>query len=237
MAQFIFALLTMVIAPLSASAQDADGKAKPPSVTVNGEALVVVEPNQAEIDIGVVTQAKTAAAAGQENAAKLSKVVAELKKLLGIGDELKTTGYSLSPNYRYPKEGGSPEVTGYTATNIVRVNTGSLQNVSKFIDTAMQAGANQMQRLVFTLKDEEGAQREALRNSTAKAKAKAEEIARALGLKIVRVLSVTEGERSFRPVMLEQFAARGAQMQAQTPIEAGTIQIRSTVTLTAEVGR
>ena len=237
MAQFIFVLMTMLIVPLSASAQDADGKAKPPSVTVNGEALVVVEPNQAEIDIGVVTQAKTAAAAGQENAAKLSKVVAELKKLLGPGDELKTTGYSLSPNYRYPKEGGSPEVTGYTATNIVRVTTGSLQNVSKFIDAAMQAGANQMQRLLFTLKDEEAAQREALRNATAKAKAKAEEVARALGLKIVRVLSVMEGERSFRPVMLEQFAARAAQVQAQTPIEAGTIQVRSAVTLTAEVGR
>lgn len=237
MAQLILALLVILILPLRAPAQDADGKLKSPHVTVSGEALVSVEPNQAEIDIGVVTQAKTAPAAGQDNAARLSKVVAELKKLLGPGDELKTTGYSLSPNYRYSKEGGNPEVTGYTATNIVRVTTGSLQSVSKFIDAAMQAGANQMQRLLFTLKDEEGAQREALRNATAKAKAKAEEVARALGLKVVRVLSVVEGERSFRPVMAEQFAARAAPMQAQTPIEIGAIQVRSTVTLTAEVGR
>jgi uncharacterized protein YggE len=237
MAQFIFALFVMLMLPLRAPAQDADGKTRPPSVTVNGEALVSVEPNQAEIDIGVVTQAKTAPAAGQENAARLSKVVAELKKLLGPGDELKTTGYSLSPNYRYPREGGSPEVTGYTATNIVRVTTGSLPSVSKFIDAAMQAGANQMQRLLFTLRDEEGAQREALRIATTKAKAKAEEVARALGLKVVRVLSVTEGERSFRPVMLETSRARAAEMQAQTPIEIGTVQLRSTVTLTAEVGR
>jgi len=232
-----FRALCDVILPLPAPAQDADGKARPPSVTVSGETLVSVEPNQAEIDIGVVTQGKTAPAAGQENAAKLSKVVAELKKLLGPGDELKTTGYSLSPNYRYPKEGGSPEVTGYTATNIVRVTTGSLQSVSKFIDAAMQAGANQMQRLLFTLKDEEGAQREALRIATARAKSKADEVAHALGLKVVRVLSVIEGERAFRPVMLEQSRARAAEMQAQTPIEAGAIQVRSTVTLTAEVGR
>lgn len=237
MVQFIFALLVMLVLPLRAPAQDADGKAKAPSVTVHGEALVSVAPNQAEIDIGVVTQAKTAPAAGQENAVKLSKVVTELKKLLGPGDELKTTGYSLSPNYRYPREGGGPEVTGYTATNTVRVTTGSLQSVSKFIDAAMQAGANQMQRLLFTLKDEDGAQREALRNATAKAKAKADDVARALGLKVVRVLSVIEGERSFRPVMLEQPRACAAEMAAQTPIEVGAIQVRSTVTLTAEVGR
>lgn len=237
MAQFIVGIVALLLLPPAVYAQDADAKARPPSVTVNGEALVSVEPNRAEIDIGVVTQAKSAPAAGQENAARLSKVVGELKKLLAPGDELKTTGYSLNPNYRYPREGGSPEITGYTATNIARVTTGSLPSVSRFIDAAMQAGANQVQRLLFTLKDEEGAQREALRIATGRAKSKADDVARALGLKVVRVLSVIEGERIFRPVMAEQFAARAAPMQAQTPIEVGTIQVRSTVTLTAEVGR
>lgn len=208
----------------------------PPSVTVTGEGIVTAEPDVAEIEIGVVTEAKAAPQASKENAAKLAKVIAEVKKLLGPGDEIKTLGYSLNPNYRYPREGGKPELTGYTATNVVRVRTGALQGVGSLIDTATQSGANKIQRLVFTLKDEDAAKREALRNATAKAKSKAEDVARALGLKIARVLSVNEGEQAFRPVMHELRAvAVMAQEAAPTPVETGTVQIRSTVTLTAEL--
>jgi uncharacterized protein YggE len=234
--RLILALALAALLPSSIHAQERERRPRPPSVTVSGEGIVTVEPDLAEIEIGVVTEAKAAPQASKENAAKLAKVIAEVKKLLGPDDEIKTIGYSLSPNYRYPKEGGKPELTGYTATNIVRVRTGALQGVGSLIDTATQSGANKIQRLVFTLKDEDAAKREALRNATAKAKSKAEDVARALGLKIARVLSVNEGEQSFRPVMRELRAgAVMAQEAAPTPVEAGTIQIRSTVTLTAEI--
>jgi len=228
--------VALLMLPALAYAQERDRRPIPPSVTVTGEGIVTAEPDVAEIEIGVVTEAKAAPQASKENAAKLAKVIAEVKKLLGTGDEIKTIGYSLSPNYRYPKEGGKPELTGYTATNSVRVRTGALQGVGNLIDTATQSGANKIQRLVFTLKDEDAAKREALRNATAKAKSKAEDVARALGLKIARVLSVNEGEQAFRPVMRELRAgAVMAQEAAPTPVEAGTVQIRSTVTLTAEL--
>jgi uncharacterized protein YggE len=228
--------VALLILPALASAQERERRPLPPSVTVTGEGIVTAEPDVAEIEIGVVTEAKAAPQASKENAAKLAKVIAEVKKLLGPGDEIKTIGYSLNPNYRYPKEGGKPELTGYTATNVVRVRTGALQGVGSLIDTATQSGANKIQRLVFTLKDEDAAKREALRNATAKAKSKAEDVARALGLKIARVLSVNEGEQAFRPVMRELRAgAVMAQEAAPTPVEAGTVQIRSTVTLTAEL--
>jgi uncharacterized protein YggE len=233
----IFALAwTAFFTATAARAQEREQKFLPPSVTVTGEGIVTAEPDLAEIEIGVVTEAKAAPQATKENAAKLAKVIAEIKKLLGPGDEVKTVGYSVNPNYRYPREGGKPELTGYTATNIVRVRTGALPGVGSMIDVATQAGANRIQRLVFTLKDEDFAKREALGNATAKAKAKADDVARALGLKIARVLSVNEGEQAFRPVMREMRA--GAAMMAQdaaTPVETGTIQIRSTVTLTAEL--
>ncbi len=234
--RLILALALATLLSVSAYAQERERRPLPPSVTVTGEGIVTAEPDVAEIEIGVVTEAKAAPQASKENAAKLAKVIAEVKKLLGPGDELKTIGYSLNPNYRYPREGGKPELTGYTATNVVRVRTGALQGVGSLIDTATQSGANKIQRLVFTLKDEDAAKREALRNATAKAKSKAEDVARALGLKIARVLSVNEGEQAFRPVMRELRAgAVMAQEAAPTPVEAGTIQIRSTVTLTAEL--
>lgn len=205
------------------------------SITVTGEGLLTTEPDLAEIDIGVVTEAKTAPQAGKENAAKLAKVVAEVKKLLGPGDEIKTIGYSLIPNYRRTKESGKSEIAGYRASNTVRVRTGGLGKVGGLIDATAQAGANEIQRLTFTLKDEDAARREALRIAAAKAKSKAEEVARALGLKIARVLSVVEGEQTYHPLMRDLRTGALAAEAAPTPVETGTIQVRATVTLTAEL--
>ena len=197
----------------------------------------MVEPDQAQIDIGVVTQARNAPDAAKENAEKLARVMSAVKKLLGKGDEVKTASYSLNPNYRYP-QGGKPEIVGYTATNVLHIRTGGLENVGKLIDVAMQSGANTIQRLLFTLKDEQSAQIQALRLASTKARTKAEEMANTLGLKIVKILAVTEGERAVRPFMVPQ--QRTTQMDAAaavpTPVEAGTIEVRSTVSLTAEVG-
>jgi uncharacterized protein YggE len=233
---FILSALLLSL-PTTGHAQPAETGTRTPSVTASGEAVISIEPDQAEIDIGVVTQAKNAPDAASENANKLARVMAAVKKLLAQGDEIKTASYSLNPNYRYPREGGRPEITGYTATNILRITTGTLPNVGKLIDAAMASGANTIQRLVYNLKDESGAQRQALRLASQKAKVKAEEIAGALGLKIIKILSVTEVERAVRPIVMAQ--GRAAQMEAMaaapTPIEAGTIEVRSTVTLTAEI--
>ena len=233
----VLIVAAMLLWTSSGQAQPTDRRMGPPSVTASAEAVITAEPDQAEIDIGVVTQAKNAPDAARENADKLGRVMAEIKKTLGKSDEVKTASYSLTPNYRYP-QGGKPELVGYTATNILRIRTGTLANVGKLIDGAMQSGANTIQRLLFNLKDEQGAQLQALRMASIKAKAKAEEIAAALGLKIVAVLSVTEGDRGVRPILMER--ARGAQMEAlaaaPTPVEAGTIEVRSSVTLTAELG-
>src|SRR6266576_1648056 len=163
-----------------------------PSITVTGEAIISAEPNQAQIDIGVVTQARTAPEASKENAERVTRVLAELKKLLGKDDEVKTSGYAQAPTYRYP-QGGKPEIVGYNANNTVRIKTTNLEIVGRLIDSAMQAGANNVNRLIFTLKDEQGAQLEALRAASAKAKTKAEAIAASLGLKIVKIASITEG--------------------------------------------
>lgn len=237
MKTFLLTLGAVILLSGLAEAQQIEPRSAPPSVTASGEAVITVEPDQAQIDIGVVTQARNAPDAAKENADKLARVIAEIKKLLGKGDEVKTASYSLNPNYRYP-QGGKPELTGYTATNILRIKTNTLENAGKLIDAAMQSGANNINRLLFTLKDEQSAQLQALRIASQKAKAKADEIANALGLKIVKVLSITEGDRGVRPIPVPQL--RGAQMEAMapapTPVEAGTIEVRSSVTLTAELG-
>ena len=230
-------LVTSLLLPAASIQAQENARIRPPSVTAQGEAVITAEPDQAQIDIGVLTQARTAPDAAKENAEKLGRVLAQIKKLLGRGDEVKTTGYSLNPNYRYP-QGGKPEITGYTAANVLQIRTGNLDSVGKLIDAGMQAGANQINRLVFTLKDEHSAQVQALRMAAQKAQSKAEEMAGSLGLKVVRVLSLTENERGVRPIIAQ---TRGMQAEAlssaaPTPVEAGTIEVRSSVTLSAEIG-
>jgi uncharacterized protein YggE len=230
-------LLTVAIVFLWTSSSGAQqGRPRPqvPSITVSGEATLSAEPDQAQIDFGVVTQARTAPEAAKENAERLTRVMAEVKKLLGKTDEVKTSAYTLTPTYRYP-QGGKPEIVGYNASNTLRIKTSNLEIVGRLIDAAMQAGANNVNRLMFTLKDEQGAQLEALRMASAKAKSKAEAIAASLGLKIVKITSVTEGERAVQPIFRQALAARAEAAPAPTPVEPGTVEIRSTVSLTVEV--
>jgi uncharacterized protein YggE len=118
----------------------------------------------------------------------------------------------------------------------LRIKTGNLASVGKLIDASMQSGANAINRLAFTLKDEHAVQLQTLRLASQKAKAKADEIAGALGLKIVSILSVNESERGVRPMPVARVAQMEAVAAAPTPVEAGTIEVRSTVTLTAELG-
>jgi uncharacterized protein YggE len=234
--KLIILVMSLVLLTSSVQAQE-NTRMRPPSVTAQGEAVITAEPDQAQIDIGVVTQARNAPDAAKENAEKLGRVLAQIKKLLGKGDEVKTTGYMLNPNYRYT-QGSKPEITGYTAANVLQIKTGNLESVGKLIDAGMQSGANQINRLVFTLKDEHSAQVQALRMAAQKARSKAEEMAGALGLKIVGVLSLTENERGVRPIIAQ---TRGMQAEAlasaaPTPVEAGTLEVRSSVTVTAEIG-
>src|SRR5574341_2578246 len=102
--RFVLPAITALLLSVSTVyAQRAPDRPRPPSITVNGEATIAAEPDQAQIDIGVTTQARSAPEASRENAERLSRVLAEVKKLLGKGDEVKTSGYSLTPNYRYPQ--------------------------------------------------------------------------------------------------------------------------------------
>jgi uncharacterized protein len=217
-----------------ALAQDGPDRNARPSIRATGEATVTAKPDQAQIDIGVVTQAQNAQDAASQNAQRLEAVISALRKALGQGADIKSVGYSLSPNYRYPERGGQPTITGYTASNIVQVKTSDLTQVGKIIDTATLAGANNVQALRFMLKDEQAARAQALREAALIARAKAEVLASALGLKIQRVFLVEESSQS-APIPLYARAGAMEASVAQTPVEPGTIDVRATVRLTVEV--
>ena len=237
--KMLWALAVPVLLATAQAEARADEAAAKPVIRVGGESTVHAKPDQAELMLGVVTQASTGQAAASQNAQKQDAVIAALRKTLGSGAEIKTIGYSLNPNYKYPKEGGQPTISGYTASNTVQVKINDLTLVGKVIDAATQSGANTVDALRFKLKDEKAAQNQALREAAAEAKAKAEAIAAALAVKIVRVLSVDESGQAPRPIYMEGFAmkARVADAAAQTPVEAGTIDIQASVTVSFEISQ
>lgn len=208
----------------------------PPTVRATGEAVLNVRPDQARLDIGVISQAQTAESAAAQNAKQTADVIAVLKKALGTGAEIQTSGYSVHPNYRHPRDGGTPTITGYTASNTVQVRTGDLAGVGKLIDAVTSSGANNVRGVQFTLKNELEARGEALKQAARNARANAEAIAAGFGMKVGRIVHVNDGEPvRVVPVRQEMMMRAQAADVATTPIEPGNVQVRATVTVIAEL--
>ena len=70
-----------------------------------------------------------------------------MKQAAGAGAVVTTVGYSVQPEYRYPREGREPQIAGYLSTNIVRVRSSDLKASGNLIDAAIKAGANRVQRI------------------------------------------------------------------------------------------
>jgi len=216
--------------------QDKTNSAGPPVIRTLGDAVLTVEPDLAEIQIGVQTEDPSAQVAGQKNAERADAVLKTLRELLGRDADVKTVGYSLNPVYSVPRDGIST-ISRYAAINIIRVKTDQIKRVGEIIDRANKAGANITGGLQFTIKDDPAMRLMALAQASREARAKADAIASALGMKIKRILEVEEIEQGPRPFPRSRGFAGVAAAAAPTPIEPGTLEIQAAVALTAEVSR
>ncbi len=222
---------------LFAGVMTAQEPARPPHVVrASGEATVTAKPDRAQVSIGVQTQAASAQEASAQNAAQTSHVLEVVKRTLGNGGEVKTSGYSVSPQYQFPKEGGPGKIVDYQASNTVEVTIDDLSLTSKVLDAATQSGANNVQGISFMLKDDSAVRSQALAEAAVKARASAEAIAKALSLRVTGVLQAeaSGGTSPVRPMMMQSRAMVVGGIQP-TPIEAGNLDIHASVTVTLEV--
>jgi uncharacterized protein YggE len=222
--------------PLSGGGSDDASSRRLTRVLVTGDSIVQAQPDTAILAISVVTQSKGALDAQQDNAKRSEAVVRAVKAAAGAGAEVKTSGYSLVPQRVY-KENQPPTITGYEARNSVTVTMGELQRVGAVIDAAAQAGANNVDTVSFTLRQDRPARDRALSEATREAISKAQVIAQALGGRVARIVEVQEEGFSKPRPLTENSYARDA-MAAQTtttPIEVGTLEVTSRVQLIAEI--
>jgi uncharacterized protein YggE len=207
---------------------------RPTRVTVSGEAIVQAQPDTALLLISVVTQNKNALGAQTENADKSSAVIRAVKTAAGAGAEIKTSGYSLTPQRVY-KQDEPPTIRGYEARNTVSVTMSDLARVGALIDAASQAGANNVDSVSFTLRKDRPARDQALSEAMREAISKARVLAQALGGRVSRIIEVQESGTIPRPVYQNYGLDQASRVAQSTPIEVGTLDVRAQVQLIAEI--
>jgi uncharacterized protein YggE len=196
----------------------------PPAISVTGEANISVAPDQAQIDGGVTTDAKTAREASDANNAAMGKVLLALK---GTGIEEKdyqTSRLSLQPQFAPNRAGPSP-IVGYRASNRVTVKIRDVTKVANVIDVLVAAGANDIGGIHFSVTQASKYLDEAREKAIADARRKAEIYAKAAGVTLGEPISVSE---EGAPVPLHR-GKMAAPMAAGAPVAQGEETLSVTV--------
>jgi len=216
----------------TATAQDAGRRDD--EVVTRGEGLVRRAPDRAFVTIAAESRDPRPHAAQQANAKAMTAVMDQLKQLGFADDAVRTLSFGVEPEYDWSN--GRRSLRGYVARNVIEVRIDDMARVGEVVDAAVGSGATQVRNVRFTLKDMDSAEREALRLASADARMRAEALAAGVDRGIARITRLDEvGEARVEPFAPRMAAA--APMMAEdapaTPVAAGEIEVRATVTLTA----
>ncbi|MEX2285327.1 MAG: SIMPL domain-containing protein [Gemmatimonadota bacterium] len=233
MKRYLFALTLAV--PMAGSAQQTQPMER--TVTVNANATVEREPEQAVILLAVESPAATAQLAARTNATKMDALVAALRRLGISGPNVRTVSYQLQPQYSnerpQPTERqGPPRIVGYRAINMVQVTVDTVTRTGAVIDAAIAAGANRVAGLSFELKDPQLARNDALRLAVTRARGEAQAMAEAAGQRLGEPLTISTGGYAVpRYARAMDMVSMEAAQAAPTPIEPGTLSVQANVTI------
>ncbi|PPU40471.1 SIMPL domain-containing protein [Xanthomonas arboricola] len=204
---------------------------------VSAEADAKRIPDIATLSAGVVTQAADGNAAMRQNAEQMSKVMTAIKAA-GIADkDVQTTGINLSPQYTY-KENEAPRINGYQASNTVSLKVRDISRLGKVLDALVAQGANDINGPSFSVDQPEPAYDEARVAALKKAQARADTYAKSLGLKVRRIVSISEGRSGggARPMMMAA-SMRSAKAEMDTQVAPGESTLSINLDVTFELGR
>jgi len=228
-------LLGAASLPAAASAQQATitQSITGTRLDINATGSVSRVPDIAVISAGVVTRSATAGGAIRDAAARMARVRSELTRA-GVADrDIQTSTISLNPDYVY-ENNQPPKLTGYNASNQLSVRFREIADAGKVLDALVAVGANQINGPTLTLDHPEAALDEARGKAIAAGRARADLYARSLGLRVARVVAVSEsGGYSPPPPMPMVMSARAE--AADTKIDPGEQKLEVNVAMTFEL--
>lgn len=202
---------------------------------VESRGEVTVRPDAAFVGVGVVTTGTTAAEATAANAEQMAKVIAAIRKA-GVEERyVRTQQINVEPRFARANpsdDQGQPQITGYVARNGVNVTVVKLAVASDVIGAAFANGANSVSGPNLGLLDDSAATADARRDAIARAKAEADAYATALGLRVARILRVSERGRNASPVIYAHaLASYAAVPPPPPPPPIATGEMRQSVTV------
>lgn len=232
------ALLASV--PSVCAAQPA-APAHPHILSVSGQGEVRAVPDQAQLSAGVVTQAKTAAAALAANSTAMTEVFKSLRKA-GIPEKsIATSNFSISPQYppyrqEAPQEDRT-QIIGYEVSNQVTVILDDISKVGKTLDALVASGANQAGGVSFTIRDPKPLMAQAREGAVKDAMAKAQTLAKAAGVTLGPIVSIQEGGGFAPQPMYDKVMVTAARMSAAPPppVAAGEQSVTANVSIVWEI--
>jgi uncharacterized protein len=210
---------------------------------VSGSASNQTKPDRVTVSLGVETTNATAEEALASNSDLMNKVLNALKAAGVQENETSTSTFSITPNYNFSADTNEGRLIGFTVSNSIQIQSGNIENVSKWIDTAVTSGANNVNSIYFSLSDSKmnEIKNSLLKDAIDNAKAKADIAASAAGLKVIGVKSINVEDSGNLPPPIpvpfaKSFATAEAAPSPPTPIVAGEQEVSVSVSMIYLIG-
>lgn len=206
---------------------------------VTGSATSHAKSDKVIVSLGVETTNSTAEEALTSNSNLMKKVLTNLKEAGVQENETSTSSFTINPNYNYSEYGTRGDLIGFTVSNSIQVDSSNIDQVSRWIDTAVKAGANNINNVYFSLSDSklEEIKDSLFKESVTKAKMKADIVASAAGMNIVGIKSIAVGGIGSPPPIMPfpgpSFTAKsiGSEADSSTPILEGEHEVSVSVSI------
>jgi uncharacterized protein YggE len=203
-----------------------------PMLVVTGNARILAVPDEATVRLGIVRQAASAQVAQEQANAAGQEILSAVQKTGVPASQIQTARLVLSPVYapRNPDSRDAPRIVAYNATNTVSVRLDNLSIIGPVIDAGLKAGANQIEGVVFGLRNDLPSRQQALKQAVDDARSKAQVMADAARVNLVEVFEISEGGVSVFD-RFEGTVGKLAPAAVETPVSPGQIEVRASVTI------
>jgi uncharacterized protein len=229
---FGIVLATTLVGPVAAQEPNPQNPQIPTIVTI-GEATIHRAPDQAFVGIAVETRARLPKDAQKQNADLMAAVQQRINEA-GISKEaVRTTGYSIQQEFDFTNGRRIPR--GYVARNGIEIRIDAIERTGEILDAVVQAGATSVTGVRFDVKDRVAIERDVLTHAVEDARARADALAAGAGRTVDRVIRIDDSRQVRMPPQPVMMRAAAVADNAQTPIEAGLIEIHAQVTLTLSI--
>jgi uncharacterized protein YggE len=207
----------------------------PQEISVSGQGKIYAKPDVAILVLGVENRGAKISDIVKDNTDKMNKIIKDVKDSGVDEKDIQTTQYSITPEYNWTEKGGRIFI-GYVLAQQITVKIRDFEKVGSILDKATTDGANAVGDLQFTIDNPEAVQAEARQKAIDQAKIKAQTLAKQSGLKITKLINVSEGYQSMPQPMYGKGGGVAMESASVAPqIQPGQMEIDSAVTLTYRV--